>query len=287
MAKVTEAYQARGDRPLIICDFSPPRGSGPEFLENARGLDADFISVAYNPGKSVRVDSAMLAYAIKEKAGRDVLFSLATRDMNRLAMESHLLGVSVLGLENLLIVGGDPFSERDLERVKDVSDFRPTELMKAVADMNQGLDYKGLKLREPTDLCIGGAIDLGRGIETEARLTHRKVQAGAQFFVTQPVFDTNEITRFLDAYQTVAGQSLAHPVFWGLQILVSGGIIFSSVPEGVRKELDAGRDGVDIALEQWAWFRDMGMDSVYLMPPILRGGVRDYEAAQRVLKALR
>ena len=287
MAKVTEAYQARGDRPLIICDFSPPRGSGPEFLENARSLDADFISVAYNPGKSVRVDSAMLAYAIKERAGRDVLFSLATRDMNRLAMESHLLGVAVLGLENLLVVGGDPFSERDLERVKDVSDFRPTELMKAVADMNQGLDYKGLKLRGPTDLCIGGAIDLGRGVETEARLTHRKVQAGAQFFVTQPVFDTREITRFHDAYQTVAGQSLTQPVFWGLQILVSGGIIFSSVPEGVRKELEGGRDGVDMALEQWARFRDINIDSMYLVPPILRGGVRGYEAAQRVFEAVR
>ena len=287
MAKVTEAYEARGDKTLIICDFSPPRGPGLEFLGSAAKLDVDFISAAYNPGKAVRVDSAVLAYAIKERTGKGVLFNLATRDMNRLAVESHLLGASVLGLENLVIIGGDPFSQRDLERLKDVSDFTPTGLMRAIADMNQGTDFRGLNLRAPTDLCVGGAADLGRGIEAEARLTRSKVQAGAQFFITQPVFDTQEITRFRDAYQAVAGQPLAQPVFWGLQIMVGGGVIFSSVPEEVRQELEAGRDGVEMALEQWERFRALGIDSVYLVPPILKGGARDYEAAQRFLERVR
>ena len=286
MTKVTDVYNTREGRPVIICDFSPPRGPGLEFVENARSLDVDFISVAYNPGKSVRVNSAMLSYAIKERAGKDVLFNLATRDMNRLAIESHLLGAAVLGLENLLIVGGDPFNERDLALVKGVSDFKPTELIRAIADMNQGLDYKGLKLRTPMDLCIGASIDLNRGIEREARLAYRKVRAGAQFFVTQPVFDTEEITQFRASYQAVAGEPLAQPAFYGLQILINGGIIFSSVPEGIRRELEAGRDGVELALEQWQRFKEAGIEAVYLMPPILKGGVRDYEAAQRVLKGV-
>ena len=123
MAKVTNAYRIGGTKPVIICDFTPPRGTGSEYLDNARKLDVDFISVAYNPGKAVRVDSAMLAYTIKERTGKDVLFNLATRDMNRLALESHLLGASLLGLENLLILGGDPFSRQDLKQVRDVSDF--------------------------------------------------------------------------------------------------------------------------------------------------------------------
>ena len=283
MAKVTESYRTRANKPVIICDFTPPRGAGPEYLDNARKLDVDFISVAYNPGKAVRVDSAMLAYTIKERTGKDVLFSLATRDMNRLALESHLLGASVLGLENLLILGGDPFSQRDLERVRDVSDFKPTELIKSVADMNQGLDFRGRNLREPTDLCIGGAIDLGRGIDTEARLTHRKAQAGAHYFVTQPIFDTMEKIRFEDSYQSVAGEPLEQPVFYGLQILV-GGVIFSSVPEEARRELEAGRDGVDMALEMWEQFKAVGIDAVYLVSPILKGGARDYEAARRFLE---
>ena len=287
MAKVTEAYEARGGKTLIVCDFSPPRGPGLEFLESAAKLDVDFISVAYNPGKAVRVDSAMLACAIKERTGRDVLFNLATRDMNRLAVESHLLGASVLGLENLVVIGGDPFSPRDLERLKDVGDFTPTGLMSAIADMNQGTDFRGLNLGSPIDLCQGGAVDLGRGIEAEALLTRRKVQAGAQFFITQPVFDTQEIAQFRDTYRAAAGQPLAQPVFWGLQIMVVGGVIFSSVPKEVRQELEAGRDGVEMVLEQWEQFMALGIDSVYLVPPILKGGARDYEAAQRFLERVR
>ena len=283
MAKVTNAYRIGGTKPVIICDFTPPRGTGSEYLDNARKLDVDFISVAYNPGKAVRVDSAMLAYTIKERTGKDVLFNLATRDMNRLALESHLLGASLLGLENLLILGGDPFSQQDLKQVRDVSDFTSTELIKAVVDLNQCLDFRGRNLREPTNLCIGGAIDLSRGINTEAKLTHRKAQAGAHYFVTQPIFDTMKKDKFEEAYMSVAGKLLVQPVFYGLHILVNGGVIFSPVPEEVRRNLEAGRDGVDIALEMWEQFREVGIDAVYLVPPILKGGERDYEAARRFL----
>jgi hypothetical protein len=80
---------------------------------------------------------------------------------------------------------------------------------------------------------------------------------------------------------------MGQSVFYGLQILVGGGVIFSSVPEDVRRELGAGRDGVDMALEAWEQFRAAGIGAVYLVPPILRGGARDYEAARRFLKRVR
>ena len=82
MSTITEKRAQDADSVLFICDFSPPRGPGLAFLDNAIGLNVDFISVAYNPGKSVRVDSAMLAYYIKEKADRNVIVTLATRDMS-------------------------------------------------------------------------------------------------------------------------------------------------------------------------------------------------------------
>ncbi|MFB3092303.1 MAG: hypothetical protein ACE1ZD_03790, partial [Dehalococcoidia bacterium] len=90
--------------------------------------------------------------------------------------------------------------------------------------------------------------------------------------------------RFEDAYRSVAGEPLGQPVFYGLQILVGGGVIFSSVPEEARRELEAGRDGVDMALETWEQFRSVGINAVYLVPPILKGGARDYEAARRFLE---
>ena len=285
--KVTEKCATQEDRPVFICDFSPPRGADSEALERAGHLDADFISVAYNPGRAVRIDSVALAYSIRRETGRDVMFSLATRDMNKLALQSHLLGAQILGLENVMIVGGDVFSQRDLERVREVSDFNPTQLLEALAAMNEGEDFRGSKLRTPTDFCIGASIDLSRGVEREARLTRRKASSGAQFFVTQPVFSTEEITAFYETYREVSGEEISKPVFFGLQVLVKDGIIFGSVPQEVRDHLDSGRDGVDIALELLQRFLDFGVRTVYLVPPILRGGARDYEAAQRVLETAR
>jgi homocysteine S-methyltransferase len=207
--------------------------------------------------------------------------------MNRLAIQSHLLGAQMLGLENLMVLQGDRFTEKDLARVKDVSDFKPTELIQAVAAMNQGIDFKGLKLTRPTNFCIGASVDLGRGVQREARLAHRKETAGAHFFLTQPVFSTGEMEAFLDAYQEISGEVLSQPVFFGLQVLVSGGVIFSNVPEAIRQDLEKGRAGTDIALELLHKFQDAGFRRIYLIPPILKGGSRDYQAAQKVLKKAR
>jgi 5,10-methylenetetrahydrofolate reductase len=286
--KVTEKCAAQGERTLFVCDFSPLKSSAAStHVEDARILDTDYICVAYNPGKAVRADSAMLAYTIKQQAGKDVIFNLATRDMNKLAIQSHLLGAEMLGLENVMIVQGDPFNERDLSRQKDVSDFKPTELMEAVGGMNQGLDFKGFKLKMPTDICIGASMDLGRGVEREARLTHNKVEAGAQFFLAQPVFDKTKIASFLEAYEESAGGALNQPVFFGLQVLVKGGVLFSNVPDKLSQELDKGRPGTEIALELLADLRELGIKRIYLIAPILKGGARDYEAAQAVLEAAR
>ena len=287
MTKLIEAYRSRGGRPLVLSDFSPPRGAGLEFLDDARMLEVDFICVAYNPGRAVRVDSVMLAAAVKRETPRDVIFNLSPRDMNQVALQSHLLGAAVLGLENVLVVAGDPFSPKDLELVTAVGNFTATALIKAVAQMNQGVDFRGRKLAAPTDICAGGAVDLGKGIDAEARLACRKVQAGAQFLVTQPIFQAEEVARFHEAYLGVAGEPLSVPVLWGLQLLVQGGVIFSSVPEGVQQELEQGRDGVEIAVEMWGRLLDAGAGGVYLMPPILRGAHRDYDAARRFLAQVR
>ena len=282
--KVTEACSSQGENTIFICDFSPPRTADPGVLEQARGIDADFICVAYNPGRAVRVDSAMLAASLRFHTGKEVVFNLATRDMNKLALQSHLLGAQRLGLENVMVLKGDSFTARDLSQVKEVGDFTSTGLIKAVDSMNQGTDFRGSQLRAPTELCIGASIDLGRGIETEARLTYRKASAGVHFFLTQPVFSTGEIGEFLAAYSAISGGEISQPIFYGLQVLKKDGIIFSSVPEGIRQELENGRDGVDIALELLHRFLDFGIRRIYLVPPILRGGARDYEAAQRVLE---
>jgi homocysteine S-methyltransferase len=244
-------------------------------------LIVDFIAVAYNPGKAVRIDSVSVAHEIKRVTGRSVIFNLSPRDMNRIAVQSRLLGGSIMGLSNVLVVQGDPLTERD--RIRAATGDTATSLIADIAQLNQGLDYKGLKLRAPTDLCIGASVDLGKGIDQEARLTQRKVEAGAHYLVTQPIFDTAEVERFETAYAGAAGTKLDVPVFWGLQILVADGVLFSNVPAGVREQLESGRSGVEIAIEQYERMLAAGVQGIYLVAPILKGGTRDYDAAAEFL----
>ena len=285
MAKITErCYEATG-RTTFICDFSPPRTGETGPLRQA-AIDADFISVAYNPGRAVRVNSAMLAAAIKDQVRKDTVFTLATRDMNLLALQSLLLGAQVLGLENVVIVRGDPLSQRDLSLFRESDGIKPTDLIATIGAMNRGLDFRGSQLRAATDLCVGGAIDLGKGIEREARLALRKVQAGAQFFITQPIFDAQDAGRFHDAYAAAAGHALDAPVFFGLQVLEQDGVLFSTVPDRMLRDLESGRSGLDIALELFQAFQQAGLHNIYLVPPIRRGGARGYDAAREVLAAV-
>ncbi len=285
MAKITDlCYEATG-RTCIICDFSPPR-SGDSAAVQAAGLNADFISVNYNPGRSVRADPAMLASAIRDKTGRDVAFTLATRDMNILALQSHLLGAQLLGLENVIVVQGDPFPQGDLTQVKPSNDYRPTQLLAAIARMNLGMDFRNTRLDAPTDFCPGAVVDLGKGLAREAQLAHRKVQAGAQFLITQPIFGPENADRFEDAYAQAAGGSLRAPVFYGLQIMEQDGVSFSAAPPEFTAKLAAGRSGVELTLELLSRFKAAGRDNIYLMPPIRRGGQRDYSAAESLLAAV-
>ena len=286
MAKVTEVYAASSG-PVVLCDCTPPRSADPTALDAVGAVGADFACVAYNPGKLPRADSVAAALAIKARTGTDVVFNLATRDMNKIAVQSRLLGAQMLGLENVVVLQGDRFSPEEAERVKAVNDYTPTSLIASAAAMNDGLDYRGSKLRGATSLCIGASFDLARDLDREVALTQRKVDAGAHFLIAQPIYDLDVRHAFLEAYERSTATPLDLPVFWGLQVLDKDGIVLGNVPPEMRQQLDEGRPGVDIAIELLRQFVEDGVRGVYLVPPILRGGARDYEAARQVLASVR
>ncbi len=286
MTTVVEKRRRSGDSLLVICDFSPPRGSDPAPLEPALRLGADFISIAYNPGRSARVSSPLAAHWVRERSGKDVVFTLATRDMNKVAAQSLLMGASLLGLENLVVVKGDAFSESDLRSVKPVDDFTPTELISATAAMGEGIDFRGRKLRSPSRFCVGATLDLGRDAGREMALARRKAQSGAEFFLLQALFEPARLRRFVDDYAERYGRPLEQPIFCGVQVPAQDGLSFGAVPDWVSGDLARGRPGEQIALQLIYEYRDAGFASIYLVPPVFRGGRRDYEAAQRVLEDL-
>ena len=286
MTTVSQKYDQSNGVPLFICDFSPPRGADLSNLELVKQVGADFVCVAYSPGKSVRVDSTVIAYLISQGGDQGVIFNLACRDMNKLAIQNHLLGAQLLGLENILVLQGDMFTERDLAMMQDVSDYRPTELIQAINALNQGLDFRELKLRAPTSFCTGAAIDFNVGSpEQQARLAQQKVTAGADFFITQTFYEVGRAKRFLDAYQMLTGSEFTRPMFYGLQVLEKDGIVFGDVPSSTQRDLERGRPGIDIALEQLHAYMENGLTNIYIVPPILRGGRRNYQAAKEVLEA--
>ena len=286
MSKVTDTYTRSSGKIIVLCDCTPPRSGDAAALDRVGVVNADFICVAYNPGKLARADSVAAAYTIKERTGKDVVFNMATRDMNKIAIQSRLLGAQMMGLENVVVLQGDGFTETEAAVVKAVGDFTPTGLVEAISGLYEGLDYRGSKLRGATDFCIGATLDLERDLEREVKLAHRKVAAGAHYFIVQPIYDLGLRQRFLEAYEKQVGESLTTPVFWGLQVLDKDGIVLGNVPPQMRQQLDDGRAGSDIAGELLHQYVEAGIRGVYLVPPILRGGARDYEAAQQVLESV-
>ena len=288
MPTIAETCAARPDAPLIICDVSPPRSASPQALAPAASLAADWISVAYNPGRSARANSAMAARWIQANAGKDAIFTIATRDINRLAAQSLLLGAELLGLRNVVVVKGDDFAARESGGAKPVNDYAPTQLIRAIADMNRGVDFKGLPLAAPANLCVGATLDTARGIERECDLTRRKIDAGAQFFISQPTFAPQTPLRFLDAYAHRHGDAPSAPIFFGVQMVSADSVkAFGETPRGLQADLRRGRSSADIAQQTLDEFFAAGLRRIYLLPPILRGGERDYEAARRVLDGVR
>jgi len=287
LMKVTDRCLQNNGGFNFICDFSPPRGPDFTTIDRAKSLDVDFICVAYNPGKAVRVDTVALAYLIKQQANRDVIFNIACRDMNKLAIQSHLLGAAMLGLENIVVVMGDAFTAEQLEKVKDVSDYKTTDLIADIRNLNKGIDYKGSQLRQPANLCIGSTIDLAHGMEREALLAYKKVASGVDFFLTQSLFEIKNLVSFMEIYRQVNGERLEKPVFCGLQILEKGTVLFGNPPQWMLDSMEKGRSGIDIGLELLQSFGEAGFNNIYLVPPILKGGARNYESAQKLLTASR
>ena len=287
MAKLTDIHARHSGAPQFLCDFSPPRGAHYNDIDAARALNAHCLSVPYNPGRSVYANAALAAYTLKSRTGREVAFTIATRDMNILAAESLLVGSALVGLQNVIVVRGDDFTPAELRSAKPVHDRTTTALIRSIAGLNQGSDFRGRPIGNPTDFCIGASLDTNRDIDSEAALTRRKIEAGAHFLITQPAFSPASALRFIHAYEQAYGAPAPAPIFFGVQMIGTGGRSFSLIPQSVQDALNAGISPADIAIQTISLFIEAGISTFYLLPPILPGGARDYRSAAHVLNRFR
>jgi len=164
----------------------------------AAGIDA--INIPDGPRASARVSPMVTASRIQKEAGIEAVLHFCCRDKNLIGMQADLLGCASLGINNILFITGDPPKLGDYPFASAVFDMDSIGMVKVVSRMNRGADIGGKLIDPPTKTLIGvgadpNAIDMAR----EIRRTREKLDAGAEFLITQPVFSVDALLKFLDA----------------------------------------------------------------------------------------
>ncbi|HPW17127.1 MAG TPA: bifunctional homocysteine S-methyltransferase/methylenetetrahydrofolate reductase [Candidatus Aminicenantes bacterium] len=183
-------------------EIVPPRGHDPaaavEAARELAGRGVDCVNIPDGPRASARMSPMALATILSARAGIEVILHYTCRDRNLLGMQSDFLGLQAAGVRNMLIVTGDPPKLGDYPSATAVYDVDSIGLTGVVAALNRGLDIGGKAMRQGTSFLIGVGVNPGAAnLAYEIGRFHRKIEAGADFAITQPVFDTEVLDGFL------------------------------------------------------------------------------------------
>jgi homocysteine S-methyltransferase len=187
---------------VTAVELLPPRGFQTEGLvERARRLKAqgvDAINIPDGQRAGARISALALAVLIEQQAGIETVLHYACRDRNLLGIQSDLLGAHAMGLRNVLLVTGDPGRVGDYPDATAVFDVDSIGLTNVVSRLNHGCDVGGQAIGAPTGFHIGVSINPGaHNLDQELKRFEYKVEAGAEFVITRPVFDVGAFEQLL------------------------------------------------------------------------------------------
>jgi homocysteine S-methyltransferase len=212
-------------RLVLSVEVDPPRGpDGTKLLARLRrlkGLGVDAVNVSDGPMARLRMSPSAFSLMVQRELKLEVIIHSTCRDKNILALQSDLLGLSAMGLRNVLALSGDPPSIGDYPFATAVYDVRSEGLIRVIDSLNRGKDVLGNKLNAPAGLFCGTGVSAAPpDPEAEVRAVERKAAAGLRFVQTQPVFDVERFAAFME--------KLRHtglPVIAGLMpVLTSAGL---------------------------------------------------------------
>jgi len=191
-------------RKVTTIEITPPRGVDvTAIVDKARlcsELGVDAINIPDGPRASSRLSPMVTAAKIQQLANIEPILHFCCRDRNLIGMQSDLLGASALGLSNVLIITGDPPKLGEYPHATGVFDLDSIALTGVTKNLNHGIDLGGNSFSPPTSLAIGvGANPVAADLTREIERFKLKVRAGAEFAITQPVFDVKCLFDFLDA----------------------------------------------------------------------------------------
>ncbi|MFP5355153.1 MAG: methylenetetrahydrofolate reductase, partial [Gemmatimonadota bacterium] len=214
-------------------EIVPPRGvDASRMLEDVRALQAagiDAVNVPDGPRAQSRMGAMMTSLLIEQQAGIETVCHYACRDRNLLGMLSDLLGASAMGLRNLLVITGDPPKMGPYPDATAVFDIDAIGLTNLVRNLNRGLDPGGHPIGAHTRYVVGvGVNPAAIDPALERRRFAYKVEAGAEFAITQPVFDPRQLERFLREVETTRIPIIAG--IWPLVSLRNAEFLANEVP---------------------------------------------------------
>ncbi len=207
------------ERFVVAVEVDPPKGASPEaLLEKASVLKGlvDLVNVSDSPMARPRMSPIAVARVLQERLGIEAVVHYTCRDRNVLGLHADLLGAWALGIRNILALGGDPPAIGDYPFATGVYDVTSEGLVEMMAALNRGKNLLGAPIGHSTGFFVGVAASAGAGGQRERDRVASKIDKGAGFVVTQPVFDPEESVPFLEQ---LAG--LGVPVVVGIMPLVS------------------------------------------------------------------
>ena len=244
---------------VITSEVGPPKGIELDGIFKEVELVKDKVD-AYNvtdlQSSVMRLGSLAVSHILKEK-GYESIYQLTCRDRNRLALQSDILSAAVLGIENLLLLTGDHPKLGDHPGARTVFDLDSVQLLTAVKGLMEGRDIMGNELKgKAPEFCIGAVVHPGADpMELQIMKMEKKVEAGAQFFQTQAVYDAGEFARFMEQVKQFNIPVMAGIVFLksvGMAKFMNKNVAGVSVPESLIKEMDVEKEkrpevSIDIA----------------------------------------
>jgi len=285
-----------GKKFVVSIELDPPKGADAGALmdraQYCKENEIDCINVGDGPRASARMSALSLCLLLEKQVGIDAILHYTCRDRNLLGIQSDLLGAYALGLRNILAITGDPPKLGDYPDATAVYDVDSIGLIRIMDHLNHGCDLAGNPIGPALALHIGCGADPGKpDVEKELRRLEEKVQAGAEYIMTQPVYDPRAIERFLED-----SRHLNRPVLIGILPLYShrnaeflhNEVPGMAIPAEFRERMArvgsgpaARAEGIRIAQEALSAVRHR-VAGTYVMPPFNR-----VDAALAVLEVCR
>ncbi|WP_336858210.1 bifunctional homocysteine S-methyltransferase/methylenetetrahydrofolate reductase [Staphylococcus hominis] len=208
-------------RPTVIVELDTPKHLDTElFFENIGKLDEahiDAVTLADNSLATVRISNIAAASLIKQQYDIEPLVHITCRDRNLIGLQSHLLGLSLIGVSEILAITGDPSKVGHLPGATNVYDVNSKGLTELALRFNQGINVDGDALKKHTNFNIAGAFDPNvRKLDGAVKRLEKKVAAGMSYFITQPVYSKEKIKEVYEATK-----HLDTPLFIGIMPIAS------------------------------------------------------------------